>query len=110
MVRIFILFLVFALIGVGARVYYYFAGHGPAGITDVLRYEDGAIAYTDAVNLRAGPSPQAGSVAILPRGTRVRIYEYNNGWARLKVLEWAGPQPEYAQDQGWVNKQYIKLD
>ncbi len=110
MLRIFIIFLIFAVIGVGASVYYYFAGHGPAGLTDVLRYEDGAIAYTDAVNLRTGPSPQAGSVAVLPRGTRVRIYEYSNGWARVKVLDWAGTQPENALDQGWVNKQYIKLD
>ena len=113
MLRIFILFLVLALIGVGISVYYYFADRGTAGITDVLRYEDyedGAIAYTEAVNLRIGPSPQAGSLAVLQKGTRVRIYEYNNGWARVKVLESAGGQPENTRDEGWINKQYIRPD
>lgn len=110
MLRVFILLMVFALIGVVLSVYYYFADRGTSGITDVLRYEDGEI-DTEAVNLRISPSPQAGSVAVLPRGTRVRIYEYSsNGWARLKVLEWAGGQPDNTRDEGWVNKQYIKRD
>ncbi|HJQ71036.1 MAG TPA: serine/threonine protein kinase [Blastocatellia bacterium] len=110
MLRIFILFLVLALVGVGTSVYYYFADRGTSGITDVLRFQDGSISNTDAVNLRTGPSPQTGSVGVLRRGSRVRIYEYNNGWARLKVLEWAGGQPDNAQDEGWVNRQYIELD
>lgn len=110
MLRIFILFLVFALIGVGASVYYYFAGHGPSGITDVLRYEDGAIAYRDNVNLRSGPSLQAEPLVMLPRGTRIRVYEYNGSWARVKVLDWVGAAPGNAPDQGWVDSRYIKTD
>jgi hypothetical protein len=106
MLRIFIIFLVFALIGLGARVYYYFAGHGPAGITDVLRYEDGAIAYRENVNLRSGPSLQAEPLATLPRGTRIRVYEYNGSWARIKVLD----RSDNAPDQGWVDSRYIKTD
>ena len=110
MLRIFILFLIFALIGVGASVYYYFADRGASGFKDVLRHEGDGRIDTDAVNLRSGPSPQTGSLAVLQRGTRVRIYEYNNGWARVKVLEWAGAQPDNTQDHGWVNKQYIRPD
>lgn len=110
MLRIFILFLVLALIGVATSVFYYFADRGTSGFTDPLRHIGDGQIDTEAVNLRSGPSPQNGSLGVLPRGTRVRIYEYNNGWARIKVLEWSGTQPENAQDYGWVNKHYIRPD
>jgi len=114
MLRVFILFLICALIGVGASVYNYFAGHGPSGLPDILRYEDykdkdGEIAYRDNVNLRSGPSLQAEPLAMLPRGTRVRVSERNGSWARVRVLEWAGAAPDNAPVYGWVDSRYIYI-
>jgi serine/threonine protein kinase len=95
-VRVFILFLVFALIGLAASVFYYFAR------------QDGIIDGRENVNLRSGPSLQAEPIAILPRGTRIRVYEHSGSWAHVKVLQWAGAAPDNAPDQGWVDSRYIK--
>jgi serine/threonine protein kinase len=93
-VRLFVLFLVFALIGLVASVFYYFA------------HQDGVIDGRDNVNMRSGPSLQADPVAVLPKGTRVRVLEYDGAWARVKVIT----PPENTPDQGWVNKQFVRLE
>ncbi len=97
-VRVFVIFLVFALIGLVASVFYYFA------------HQDGVIAGRENVNLRSGPSLQAEPVAILPKGTRVRVFEYDGEWARVKVIGWGIIPPENTPDQGWVNKQFVRLE
>lgn len=97
-VRVFVIFLVFALIGLVASVFYYFA------------HQNGVIDGTENLNLRIGPSRQAESVAILPKGTRVRVFEYDGSWARVKVIEWVIIPPENTPDEGWVNKQFVRLE
>jgi hypothetical protein len=104
-----VLFLVIALAGLVATTYFEFANRG-RGITAVLwgGQQDGLIATRSAVNLRTGPRGDV--VAVLPRGTRVRLLETSGGWARVKVLEWAGGPPENAPEEGWVDKSLIQFD
>jgi serine/threonine protein kinase len=98
--RAFIVFLVAALIGLVASTYYHFAGR--------LDYEDASIAGAPSVNLRAEPSRQAEVLAVLPEGTRVRAYDSRDGWRRVRVVEWAGPQPASTTDSGWVDGRFLR--
>jgi serine/threonine protein kinase len=97
-VRVFVIFLVAALIGLVAKVFYYFA------------HQNGVIDRRENVNLRNGPSLQSEPVAILPKDTRVRVLEYDGEWARVKVIEWKIIPPENTPDEGWVNKQFVRLE
>ena len=97
-VRVFIIFLAFALIGLVASVFYYFA------------HRNGVIDGRDNVNLRNGPGLQSDPVAVLPKGTRVRVLEYDGSWARVRVIQWVITPPENTPDQGWVNRQFVRLE
>lgn len=104
--RAFIVFLAAALIGLVASTYYYFAER--RGIFQQLGVREGSIANADNVNLRTEPR---GSVLVtLPAGTRVRALEDRGGWIRVKVLEWAGAQPDNAADSGWIDGRFIRFD
>lgn len=106
--RVFIIFLVAALIGLAASAYYYFRDQG-SGLTFFgSAAKDGRIANAPKVNLRSDP---AGSVLVeLPEGSRVRVVEERGAWVRIKVLEWAGTAPDNAPDNGWVGVRYVRLD
>ena len=106
----FILFLIAALIGLAASTYYYFAGESVPIVGRVLEGEDGSVAGATNVNLRSDPNRQAGVLAVLPEGTRVRAFESRDGWRRVKVIEWVGSPPDNAHETGWVDSRFIRLD
>jgi hypothetical protein len=52
-----------------------------------------------------------GSVlTVLPRWTRLRVYEERNGWSRVEVSDWAGAPPQNAIERGWVKTDLIKFE
>jgi len=104
--RAFIAFLAAALIGLVASTYYYFAER--RGIFQALGAREGSIANADNVNLRT--EPRGAVLVTLPAGTRVRALEDRSGWIRIKVLEWAGAQPDNAADTGWIDGRFIRFD
>jgi serine/threonine protein kinase len=106
----FILFLIAALIGLAASTYFYFAGENVPIVGGVLDGEDGLVAGATNVNLRSDPNRQAGVLAVLPEGTRVRAFESRDGWRRVKVIEWVGVPPDNAHETGWVDSRFIRLD
>ncbi|MFY9554004.1 MAG: serine/threonine protein kinase [Blastocatellia bacterium] len=109
--RVFIVFLVAALIGLAASTYYHFADQkkpwvpfsGSAG-------KEGRIGGAQNVNLRSDPGAATLVLVPLPAGTRVRVVEERGGWLRIKVLEWAGTPPDSAPDNGWVDGRFVKLE
>ena len=106
--RVFIIFLAAALIGLAASTYFHFADQRTGLPFFGSPAKDGRIANAPNVNLRSDP---AGSVLVaLPEGTKVRIVEERGVWVRIRVLEWAGPAPDGAPDNGWVGVKYVKLD
>ncbi len=107
--RIFIIFLIAALVGLVASTYYYFADRNRRPSTiNAPQYRDGVIANALNVNLRKDPG---GLVLVpLPAGTRVRVYENQNGWLRIKILEWAGGAPTDNYDSGWIDGRYVDYD
>ena len=106
----FILFLIAALIGLAASTYYYFAGETVPIVGRALEGEDGLVVGATNVNLRSDPNRQAGVLAVLPEGTRVRAFESRDGWRRVKVIEWVGVPPDNAHETGWVDSRFIRLD
>jgi len=110
--RIFIIFLVAAVIGLAASTYYYFAGrngdikdifHGD--LKDIFQGKDGSIGNAINVNLRSEPG---GSVlGMMPAGTRVHVLEDRGKWLKVKVTSWAGTPPPNAPESGWVDGQYV---
>jgi hypothetical protein len=106
----FILFLIAALIGLAASTYYYFAGENVPIVGRVLEGEVGLVAGATNVHLRSDPNRQAGVLAVLPAGTRVRAFESRDGWRRVKVIEWVGVPPENVQETGWVDSRFIRMD
>ncbi|HSE99248.1 MAG TPA: serine/threonine protein kinase [Blastocatellia bacterium] len=97
--RVFIVFLFAAFIGLAISTYHYCAG---------IRTRQGTISGAMNVNLRSGPGGDV--VAVLPEGTRVRVFEYRSGWARVKVLQWPGGTTENTADAGWLDGRFIRLD
>ncbi len=105
--RVFIIFLVVALIGLAASTYYHFADQ-KAGLPLPWQAKEGRIAGATNVNLRSDPF---GAVLVpMPAGTRVRVIEERGGWMRVKVVEWAGGAPDNAPDSGWVDGRFVRLD
>jgi hypothetical protein len=110
--RVFIIFLVAAVIGLAASTYYYFAGHKGdikdifhGDLKDIFQGKDGLIGNAINVNLRSEPG---GSVlGMMPAGTRVHVLDVSGNWLKIKVVNWAGPQPPNAPESGWVDKQYV---
>jgi hypothetical protein len=103
--RVFIVFLVAALIGLAASTYYYFAEH-TGGLIERFQGNEGSIGgNATRVNLRSEPG---GSIlAEMPAGTRVRVLEDRGKWLRIRVLNWAGTPPANAPDGGWVDGQFV---
>ena len=106
----FIVFLIAALIGLAASTYYYFAGENVPIVGRIPEGEAGLVTGATNVNLRSDPSRQARTLAVLPEGTRVRAFESRDGWRRVKVIEWVGVPPDNAQETGWVDGRFIRLD
>ena len=106
--RVFIIFLLAALIGLAASMYYHFAGKPIDFPLFGSAAKDGRIANAPKVNLRSDPS---GSVLVeLPEGTRVRVVEERGAWVRIRILDWVGTAPADAPDSGWVGVRYVKTD
>jgi serine/threonine protein kinase len=93
----FIILLVFALMGLVASTYFHFAEP---------TFREGTIGEAPNVNLRSEPGGIV--VMVLPEGTRLRVYEERNGWARVRVTEWPGDQAVNATIEGWVSIRFIK--
>jgi serine/threonine protein kinase len=93
----FIIFLLAALIGISASTYFHFAEPG---------FRDGLIADAPNVNMRS--EPRGDVLAVLPEGTRLRVYEERDGWVR--VIGWVGTAPGNAPTEGWVNSRFVRLD
>jgi serine/threonine protein kinase len=103
--RIFIVFLVAALIGLAASTYYHFAGRGP-----LLGGSQHNAKIAGALNVNMRSEPGGEVVAALPVGTSVRVLEYRGAWVRIKVVDWPGNSPDNAPDTGWVDGRYVRLD
>jgi hypothetical protein len=108
--RVFILFLVAALVGLAASTYYYFAGEKMPFVSGMVQGQDGLIIGATNVNLRSDPHRQAEVLSVLPEGSRVRAFENREGWRRVRVLEWAGPAPDNAAETGWIDGRFIRFD
>jgi serine/threonine protein kinase len=97
--RVFIVFLIASFIGLAVSTYHYCAG---------IRTQLGAVAGAPNLNMRSEPGGDV--LAVLPEGTRIRLFEYRGRWARIKVLQWVGDPPENTPDTGWVDSRFIKID
>lgn len=96
--RVFIVFLLAALIGLASSAYYYFAEVG----------REGSIGGNATnVNLRSEPSLDGNVVAKMPAGTRVRVLQDHGKWLQVQVLKWAVAPPENTPDVGWVDGQFV---
>jgi hypothetical protein len=105
--RAFIVFLVFALIGLALSTYYHFSGKRVElpQIFGGSQFKTGAVVdYTD-LYLRNAPGGDI--LTTLPRTTRLKVFETRNGWSRVEVT---GPMPGGAPDSGWVKSEFIRLD
>lgn len=108
--RVFLLFLLAAMIGLTASVYFFFAERGRS-LPDILTgldYRDGSVANALNVNLRSEPGGIV--VGTLPSGTRVRVYENRGGWVRVRVLRWEGQPPPDTASSGWLDGRFVRFD
>jgi hypothetical protein len=63
------------------------------------------------VNLRGDPSTDNQPVGLAENGSRVRVLSVNGNWYEVQVLQHGRPKvDQYALEQGWMNKKYLKLD
>ncbi|HKP88225.1 MAG TPA: serine/threonine-protein kinase [Blastocatellia bacterium] len=64
------------------------------------------------VNLRGEPQEgkNGAKLAEVPTGSRVRVLERRDGWARVKVIQWNGSRPNGSpeNDEGWVLDSFIQ--
>ncbi|HKS40408.1 MAG TPA: serine/threonine protein kinase [Blastocatellia bacterium] len=105
--RVFIVFLVAALIGLAASTYYYFAEHN-GRLMESFQGKEGSIGGDNVTNVNLRSEPGGSILAIMPAGTRVRVLEDRGKWLRIRVLNWAGTPPANAPDGGWVDGQFVK--
>ncbi|HEX8088200.1 MAG TPA: serine/threonine protein kinase [Blastocatellia bacterium] len=112
--RIFIIFMVAALIGLAASTYYHFAGQRRKlpSFEDMFRGREGSITNPNVsyTNLRSDPSLDANIMSRLPNGTRVRVVDEQGAWKKVRVLEWSGAQPDNLPDDGWIDGHFVKFD
>jgi len=87
------LLLLLAALAVGCSVSIDLTPPPPAGYVRVV----GA----DSVNVRACPAPACDVRAVVHRGQGLRVYEYQNGWARV-VLSDSGVA-------GWIDARYLRM-
>lgn len=55
----------------------------------------------DSVNVRACPSPACEVRTVVYRAQAVRVYEYQNGWARIVVSD--------SGASGWMDARYLRM-
>lgn len=55
----------------------------------------------DSVNMRSCPSPACDVVAVAHRGQTTRVYEYQNGWARVMLSD--------SGVVGWMDARYLRM-
>ncbi|MHC1712643.1 MAG: SH3 domain-containing protein [Solidesulfovibrio sp.] len=87
------LVLLLAMLGLGCSVSIDMTPPPPSGHARVV----GA----DSVNVRACPSPSCEVRTVAYRGQGLRVYEYQNGWARI-VLSDSGVS-------GWIDARYLRM-
>ncbi|EFL52749.1 SH3 type 3 domain protein [Solidesulfovibrio fructosivorans JJ]] len=87
------LLLLLTVLGVGCSVSIDLTPPPPAGYVRVV----GA----DSVNVRVCPSPGCDVRTVVYRGQAVRVYEYQNGWARIVVSDSGVP--------GWMDARYLRM-
>ncbi|HKP88226.1 MAG TPA: serine/threonine protein kinase [Blastocatellia bacterium] len=115
--RIFIIFMIIAMIGLTRSVYLHYAGQRRTlpslpTIPDIFRGKEGLIANPNVsyVNLRSEPSRDGNIMVRVPNGTRVRVVDNQGGWVKIKVLEWSGGQPDNSPDDGWIDGRFVRFD
>ncbi len=85
--------LLLALLTVGCSVSIDLTPPPPAGYVRVVS--------ADSVNVRNCPAPACAVVAVAHKGIALRVYEYQNGWARV-VLADSGVA-------GWIDARYLRM-
>ena len=113
--RVFIIFLIAALIGLAASTYYHFAGQRRAlpSFSDIFQGKEGLIVNPNVTNtnLRSDPSLDANIIGKLPNGTRVRVVDNQGAWVKIRVIAWSGAQPDNsADDEGWIDGRFVRFD
>ena len=87
------LLLLLTVLAVGCSVSIDLTPPPPAGYVRVV----GA----DSVNVRTCPSPGCDVRTVVYRGQALRVYEYQNGWARIVVSDSGVP--------GWIDARYLRM-
>lgn len=113
--RVFILFMIVALLGVAASIYHYYAEREPwspslPGLPTIFQSREGVVFGSANVNLRSEPALGPNVLAEMPQGTRVRVIDSRDNWAKVRVLEWKGSVPQNAPEEGWMDGRYIRRD
>lgn len=77
--------------------------------TTIVGHE--AVTLTD-VNLRAAPNSRSDKVGLAELGSRVKILSISNNsnWCEIEVIQHARPKDPGSDDQGWVNRDFLKFD
>jgi serine/threonine-protein kinase len=107
--RVFIAFMLMALVGVSVAIYDHYANK-PRRLPPVFDFspQEGSIVGAARVNLRSEPwGDELGELAL---GTRVRVLDNRGNWRKVKVIEWVGAPPDSGYDEGWVDGRYVRLD
>jgi serine/threonine protein kinase len=110
--RAFIVFLIIALIGLVASVYFRFAGqHTAPPVIGWLVNKEGVIGVEGITKVNLRLEPKNGAILKeLPQGTKVRALEDREGWVRVKVTELPSGTPSDGIDTGWVLGRYIQFN
>jgi len=85
--------LLLAILVVGCSVSIDLTPPPPAGYVRVVGAE--------TVNVRSCPTPSCEVRTVVYRGQAVRVYEYQNGWARIVVVD--------SGAQGWIDARYLRM-
>lgn len=111
--RAFIIFLVAALVGLVASVYFHFAGQ-----RNIFSNadKDGIIGGSGFVNLRAEPNTKSTALRWLPKGTKVRALDEHEGWIKVRVMAVPpvdlppdAPKDRLDADTGWISNGLIQF-
>ncbi|HYP27212.1 MAG TPA: serine/threonine protein kinase [Blastocatellia bacterium] len=113
--RVFVLFMIVALMGVATSIYHYYAEREPwsppiPGLPTIFQSREGVVFGRANVNLRGEPAFGANVLAEMPQGTRVRVIDSRDNWIKVRILEWKGSVPENAPEEGWMDKRYVRRD